>query len=87
MSKDLEKVDKFVDNFKELVENLEDNARFLKLSKEGEALQEKAMSILRKKVKKLEKSGTLDELNEHLKVKKIINENEFKTTEDLGEYE
>ncbi|MNW70901.1 hypothetical protein D3C74_504200 [compost metagenome] len=47
-------------------------SKFLKLTESNEEIKQEALKILRKKLKKIHKSESIDDLKKVLKVKKLL---------------
>lgn len=71
-SKEKEVIEDFVTNFEYLVDELENYAGYLKLGEDGDELKDKAIEILKKKLKKMKKADTKEEYKEVIRVKKLL---------------
>lgn len=69
--KDEAKVEQFIENFERLVDQLEYYSKYLQLGEATDELRKDAIAILQKKVKKMKKAETEEDLKKHLKLKKI----------------
>lgn len=70
--KEQQAIENFVSNFEYLVSELENYAGYLQLGEEGEELKNKAIAILKKKLKRMKKAETKDDYKEVIRVKKLL---------------
>lgn len=65
-------LDDFYNDLSFNIENIEHFISFLNLSDKEKKFYKKALKLLKNKQKNIKKSNSLDELNKHLRVKKLI---------------
>lgn len=68
----LDAIERFVNDFDFVVAELAHYSEYLNLSPEVAELKDEAMSILKKKVKKMKKAEDLEDLNKHVKLKRLL---------------
>lgn len=65
-------LDDFYNDLSFNIENIDHFISFLNLSDKEKKFYKKALKLLKNKQKNIKKSNSLDELNKHLRVKKLI---------------
>ncbi|MNI67049.1 hypothetical protein D3C73_1226530 [compost metagenome] len=73
MSKnDSQAINNFIQDFEVILTDVTNESKFLKLTESNEEIKQEALKILRKKLKKIHKSESIDDLKKVLKVKKLL---------------
>jgi hypothetical protein len=73
MSKnDSQTINNFIQDFEVILTDVMNESRFLKLTESNEEIKQEALKILQKKLKKIHKSESIDDLKKVLKVKKLL---------------
>jgi hypothetical protein len=76
---DLYSLDKFVGLLDYEFRSIENFAQYIRFSKDDAPIVDEGLELLRKKLKKMKKSESVSELEEYVKINKVL-----KNKEDLG---
>lgn len=70
--KEIEIIEKFLLDFEHLVKELENYSSYLQLGEATEELRDEAIRILKKKLKKIKKAESKDDLKKVIRLKKLL---------------
>lgn len=70
--KEIEIIEKFILDFEHLVKELENYSNYLQLGDATEELKDEALRILKKKLKKMKKAESKDDLKKVIRLKKLL---------------
>lgn len=70
--KEIEIIEKFLLDFEHLVKELENYSSYLQLGEATEELKDEAIRILKKKLKKIKKAESKDDLKKVIRLKKLL---------------
>lgn len=71
-SEKIKKLDMFLIDFCNAYYGLEHSSQFLRFDRKQEKIRDEAISILKKKIKSINKAKTPEELASHIKIKRIV---------------
>jgi hypothetical protein len=70
--KEIQVIEKFILDFEHLVKELENYSSYLQLGDATEELKDEAIRILKKKLKKMKKAESKDDLKKVIRLKKLL---------------
>lgn len=70
--KEIEIIEKFLLDFEHLVKELENYSSYLQLGEATEELKDEAIRILKKKLKRIKKAESKDDLKKVIRLKKLL---------------
>lgn len=70
--KEIQVIEKFILDFEHLVKELENYSSYLQLGEATEELKDEAIRILKKKLKKMKKAESKDDLKKVIRLKKLL---------------
>ena len=75
MLTDRQVIERFIEDFRLVTNDLELHSEYLELSPEGQRIRDEAISILKHKLQKIEKAESMSDLKKVIKINKLLNRN------------